>query len=322
VQAPLLTVAIPTLRRLGYLQEAVHSALAQDYPSFEVLVSNDGNDEPIRQYMREMVQHSDRLRYVETPGGLGLSGNWNWCAERAAGSHLVIIGDDDRLLPSFLSSLAPRAPDHDVVFCNHFRIDADGHRCEDSERQLAAYGRGQLKTGPLGDPERVAWMNAVGPSATLVRTELVRTLKFNPELNTPELEFYVRAARQKATFFFDSRFLSEFRSHAGAETVRGLWFDRLLFALLAVEASSPAGNEARASQLRDVARTAALQALATGRVEVARAVLATGKVEPRAMSLALEAVARSGPKSAEQFISTGRALKRLARRLHRLVRSR
>src|SRR5262249_27402021 len=154
----------------------------------------------IREYMRKMVEGSDRVRYVETPQRLGLSGNWNWCADHAAGTHLVIIGDDDRLLPSFLSSLAPYTANSDVVFCNHFLIDEKGQRRVGSERQFEVYGRGQLTTGPVQEPERMAWMNAIAPSATLVRTALVRTLRFNPDLNTPELEFYVRAAHDGASF--------------------------------------------------------------------------------------------------------------------------
>ena len=318
---PLLTVAIPTLSRLGYLREALESALAQDYPTFEVLVSNDGEDEAIRRYMHRMVETSDRIRYVETPGRLGLSGNWNWCADHASGTHLVIIGDDDRLLPTFLSCLAPHTATSDVAFCNHFLIDEGGHRRANSEQELAVYGRGLLKTGPVQEPERMAWMNAVAPSATLVRTALVRTLRFNPDLNTPELEFYVRAAYAGASFFFDSRSLSEYRTHPGAETARGLWFDRLLFALLKVQASTPAGVDARRSQLRSVARTAALRALASGRVDVARAVLLTGFVQPRSLHLALEIVARSGS-LAPGFIAMGRAFRRLTRRLPRRERPR
>jgi len=316
VPPPLLTVAIPTLSRLGYLREAVESALAQDYSHVEVLVSNDGRDEAIRQYMRRMGQVSDRLRYVETPERLGLSGNWNWCADNAAGTHLVIIGDDDRLLPSFLSSLAPHTAKNDVVFCDHFLIDKDGRRREDSEEQLAVYGRGQLATGRVQEPERVAWMNAVAPSATLVRTELVRTLRFNPDLNTPELEFYVRAAHDDASFFFDSRSLSEYRSHPGAETARGLWFDRLFFALLKVQASSPAGIAAREVQLRSVARGAAFQALAAGRVDVARSILRTGVIRPMSLRIALEIAARSGRSVSPFLIAAGRGFRRFARRLH------
>jgi glycosyltransferase involved in cell wall biosynthesis len=315
VPSPLLTVAIPTLNRLGFLREAVESALAQDHPTFEVLVSNDGNDDAIRQYMRGVVEKSDRVRYLETPRRLGLSGNWNWCAEHASGTHLVIIGDDDRLLPSFLSTLAPYTADTDVVFCNHFLIDETGHRQADSEQQLAVYGRGQLTTGPVQEPERIAWMNGIAPSATLVRTTLVRTLTFNPDLNTPELEFYVRAAYNGASFFFDSRSLAEYRSHPGTETARGLWFDRLLFALLRVRALSPAGVAARRLQLSSVARGATLQALAAGRVDVARSVLRTGLVQPLSLRLGLEVVSRSGRLLSPRFITVGRRFRRLSRRL-------
>lgn len=312
---PLLTIAIPTLRRLAYLREAVSSALEQDYEQFEILVSNDGRDPAIRDYMVGVTRGDGRVRYLETTGGLGLSGNWNWCAKHAAGTHLVIIGDDDRLLPAFLSSLAPNAARHDVVFCNHYLIDERGERRADTDEQLRIYGRAELPKGRVVEGERVAWMNAVAPSATLVRTALVRTLGFNPALNTPELEFYVRAARSGASFYFDNRYLSEYRTHSTSETARGLWHDRLLFALQEVEATSPAAIVARHAQLRRVARTAVMESLVAGRVEIAQAIVKTGLVQPAWLRVAASFAARSGPELAPRVVAIARAIKRLFTKL-------
>jgi glycosyltransferase involved in cell wall biosynthesis len=312
VDLPLLTVAIPTVRRLGFLREAVASACSQDYPSFEVLISDDGNDPAIQEFGLRAQQEDGRVRYIRTSGGAGLSGNWNWCADNAQGTHLVIIGDDDRLLPSFLKALAPATLQSDVVFCNHFLIDETGARRPDTEEQLRIYGRGDLATGPLGNPERVVWMNAVAPSATLVRTKAVRSVRFDPSLNTPELDFYVRLAATGASFYFDGRYLSEYRTHSASETARGLWHDRLFFALVRQAATTDSGVLARRAQLSRLARIAAVEALLAREPDVAAKVAKSGFI-PRTLAYGIRALTRVGPDLGRQAVLAARRLRRVLR---------
>lgn len=306
---PLLTIAIPTLQRLAYLREAVASAQAQDYPNFEVLISDDGNHPGIREFGEQTVHEDPRVRYMRTGGGMGLSGNWNRCAQEARGTHLVIIGDDDRLLPTFLSDLAPATPQHDVVFCNHFLIDETGARRADGEEQLRIYGRGELTTGTLTDPEAVVWMNAVAPSATLVGSEAARSVRFDPTLNTPELDFFVRLAATGASFYFDGRHLSEYRTHAGSETARGLWHGRLFFALMRQPARTASGSLAREAQLRRLGRTSAIEALLAREPDVARRIARSGFLSvPLAVSV--RAVAAMGPAAGRRSVLLARAVRR------------
>jgi glycosyltransferase involved in cell wall biosynthesis len=309
---PLLTVAIPTVHRLGFLREAVASACAQDYPNFEVLISDDGNDPAIREFALQAQQEDGRVRYIRTCVGVGLSGNWNWCADKAKGTHLVIIGDDDRLLPSFLRALAPATLRSDVVFCNHFLIDETGDRRPDTEEQLRVYGRGELAPGPLGNPERVVWMNAVAPSATLVRTKAVRSVRFDPSLNTPELDFFVRLAATGASFYFDRRYLSEYRAHTGSETARGLWHDRLFFALVRQPAMTDSGALARRAQLSRLARIAAVEALLAGRPDVAANVAQSGFI-PRPLAYGIRALTSTGPDLGRKAVLAARTLRRALR---------
>jgi glycosyltransferase involved in cell wall biosynthesis len=258
---PLLTIAIPTFSRLAYLREAANSAIGQDYANLEVLISNDGPSPEIEAFGQQLEQQDQRVRYIRTPSRLALSGNWNWCVAHARGSHLVIIGDDDRLLPRFLSTLAPFTSEFDVVFADHTLIDDKGRQLEDAAVLLSRYGRGALPPGAVENPEVVAWNNGVAPSAALVRTTLARRLLFDPELNTPELDFFVRAAHAAARFYFVPEVAAEFRVHVGSATASGLTLDRLFIKLLGTPAATTAGRAAQEQQLTALAPSAATWAI-------------------------------------------------------------
>lgn len=232
----LVTVGIPTHERLPYLKEAVASALAQTHDELEVLISDDGQSEAIRAWAEAQVAADSRVRYRRNARNLGLAGNWNALADAARGEHLVIIGDDDRLLPPFVERLLGVIGDADVAFSNHYLIDATGRRQEEkSVRWTEAYGRAALPAGPLADPVSVVWQNTVPMSAALLRTAVVRRLRFKEDLNTPELELYVRLAQEGGRFTFVPEYLMEFRDHPQSATTAGLRSERLVKYLEPVE---------------------------------------------------------------------------------------
>lgn len=232
---PRVTVGIPTLRRLTYLIEAVDAALAQTWPNLEVLVGDDGDSPEIREWCLRRAQDDSRLRYQRNPARLGLAGNWNALASSARGDFIALPGDDDRLLPDFVERLmTAAAPDTAVVFCNHHVIDQQGRRLPDeTERIERRYHRDVLERGPVADPAVCAWQLALCPSAVLIRRRELLRLGFRDELNSPDVEFFIRLAGESARFDFVPDRLAELRVHgAGTETASGLRHDDLVACLL------------------------------------------------------------------------------------------
>src|SRR5690606_17098116 len=129
-----------------------------------------------------------------------------------------------RLLPTFVERLMREVrPQVSVVFCNHHLIDARGQRHPDgATRMEATYERNALPAGTLASPARAAWRNSIPMCASLVRTSELRRLEFKEDLNTPELEMFVRLAEAGTEFVFVPERLVEYRDHAGSETARGL----------------------------------------------------------------------------------------------------
>ena len=233
---PLVTIAIPTYDRLEYLKEAVASALCQTYDKIEVLISDDGPTESIRQWSEAAVANDPRIRYRRNARTLGLAGNWNALADAARGEFIVIIGDDDRLLPAFVGTLITAIqPNCQVAFANHYLIDEHGHRLEaETARHTRVYRRDRLPAGKLSTPSAVVWQNSVPISATLIRTSAVRRLRFKEDLNTPEIEFLIRLAQEGGSFIFSPEYLSEYRVHGKSETSAGLWSEKLAKYLLPI----------------------------------------------------------------------------------------
>jgi GT2 family glycosyltransferase len=232
--APLVTIAIPTVDRLAYLEEAVASALAQTHRRVEVLIGDDGTSEAIHAWAAGASARDPRVRYQRNARRLGLAGNWNALADAARGEFLVLIGDDDRLLPEFVASLVAAAdPDTAVVFSNHYLIDARGDRLE-SAGHTRRYHRDRLSRGALPDPRASVWQNSIPMSAALVRTDEVRRLRFDESLNTPEIEFFIRLSQAGARFVFVPEYLAEYRVHARSATSAGLWSEALATCLLTI----------------------------------------------------------------------------------------
>jgi glycosyltransferase involved in cell wall biosynthesis len=230
--APLVSICIPTLsaQRLPYLREALASARSQTHTNVEILVRDDGSQDAIRDFVLEQARTDGRVYYARNETRLGLGGNWNALAQWARGEFIVIIGDDDRLLPSFVSRLLSAfTSETAVVFSNHYVIDAEGARVAELTRQfLMTFGRGSLPSGPIADPASCVWQNSVPMSASLLRASHVKRLGIKTDLNTPEIELFARLAAEGHSFVFEPDYLAEYRVHTQSQTSKGLAGERLL----------------------------------------------------------------------------------------------
>ena len=97
---PYVTIAIPTYNRAALLKGCIASALAQTYPHFEVLVSNNASPDDTAQTLDEFSD--PRLRVITQETNIGLLPNWNACLANARGEYIILVSDDDRIMPSLL----------------------------------------------------------------------------------------------------------------------------------------------------------------------------------------------------------------------------
>jgi glycosyltransferase involved in cell wall biosynthesis len=267
----IVTIGIPTFERLDYLREAVASALAQTYSPIDVLISDDGDSDAIRGWCEDLVRKDSRVRYQKNIRNLGLAGNWNAVADGARGEYLIVIGDDDRLLPEFVRKCVDAIlPDGAVAFSNQIIIDQTGNRIDEKTRNYPKiYGRDNLQPGWLSDAEACVWRNSVPISAALMRTADVKRLRFKEDINNPEIELFARLAAEGTGFAFVPEFLAEYRVHAQSATSGGLKSDRLAEYLMEIQVR-PEVEKYKAALLAKMMVNAVSRCLVAGDRERAR----------------------------------------------------
>jgi glycosyltransferase involved in cell wall biosynthesis len=104
---PKITIAIPTFKRADLLKEAIDSALNQlDYSDYDVIVVDNNPERDCETEKLLKSYKNPRLGYYKNTENLQMSGNWNRAFQVARGEYLVLLHDDDLILPSFLYDCA------------------------------------------------------------------------------------------------------------------------------------------------------------------------------------------------------------------------
>ena len=149
------------------------------------------------------------------------------------------------------------------------RVAARGQKALRLTRQ---YGRDLIPAGAVSNAAEVVWRNSVPMSASLLRTGDVRRLRFKEDLNTPEIELFVRLAEEGARFVFVPEYLAEYRSHPQSATSAGLMSERLAERLLQIRVAPEAEGYKRRF-MAPLLVNAVSRCLQQGRREAARAFL-------------------------------------------------
>ena len=99
VQGPLISIVICTHNRARMLREAIASAQAQNWPH-EILVVNDGSTDETERVLDAI----DGIQVIHKPNG-GKPSALNAALKRVQGEALLVLDDDDLLLPGALNVL-------------------------------------------------------------------------------------------------------------------------------------------------------------------------------------------------------------------------
>lgn len=100
---PLVTIHIPTYNQEKYITRAIKSALSQDYPNLQVIVSDDCSTDNTLDVAKQLVDN--RLKVCSTPKNIGRVANYRHILYNlSAGEWVVNLdGDDYYTSPNFIS---------------------------------------------------------------------------------------------------------------------------------------------------------------------------------------------------------------------------
>jgi GT2 family glycosyltransferase len=98
---PLVTVVMPTRNRAGPVVGAVRSVLAQTYPHWQLVISDDGSTDDTHEALVPFLA-DPRVEYVRHDRPAGVSAARNAALARARGAYVTYLDSDNTWVPHFL----------------------------------------------------------------------------------------------------------------------------------------------------------------------------------------------------------------------------
>jgi glycosyltransferase involved in cell wall biosynthesis len=97
------SVLLPTYNRLDLLKYAIASVLLQNYADWELIISDNQSEDDVHGYIEAL--NEPRIHYSRTESLLNVTDNWNRVLSFATGDYVVMLGDDDALMPGYFEKL-------------------------------------------------------------------------------------------------------------------------------------------------------------------------------------------------------------------------
>ena len=102
---PLFTVIIPVKNRGNYLYQTLHTCMIQNYPNFEVIVSDDASTDNTFEVVNKAMQLDKRIFYYSHPEGIGMRDNFEFALKQVKPGYVIALGGDDGLLPDGITGM-------------------------------------------------------------------------------------------------------------------------------------------------------------------------------------------------------------------------
>lgn len=100
---PRFSIVIPTRERHETLHYTLMTCVSQEFENFELIVSDNFSSPETRKVVESF--NDSKIRYVRTPKPLSMTFSFEFAVSHARGEYVIVIGDDDGLLPRSLAQL-------------------------------------------------------------------------------------------------------------------------------------------------------------------------------------------------------------------------
>lgn len=177
---PKVSVIVPIYNQKPFIRETVDSVLKQDYPSIELVLSDDGSTDGTGDILRVYADREpERVKVVASDRNTGIAGAFNRALDAHAGDYIAWLGGDDVMLPGKISrQVAILESRPDAIGCCHDAEVFDSESGRVYGRFTEVYnGRRGVRDGGvelLLDPAYLML-----PSTMMVRSSAVGSLRFD-----------------------------------------------------------------------------------------------------------------------------------------------
>lgn len=192
-----ISVTIPTYNNFESFKRALNSVLCQKFEDYEIIITDDSNNDDIKNYVEEI--HNPKIKYFKNENPLGPPENWNEGIRKATGEYIKILHHDDWLadensLGKFIK-LMDETPNADFGYAKSVDIETETGKIK--TRNAQKYVK-KLEKNCF----ELFFSNRIGaPSVIIFRNG--RNLFFDKNLKwLVDTEFYIRCLQQNKNIAF------------------------------------------------------------------------------------------------------------------------
>ena len=267
----LITVCIPTHRRPSLLLSCLQTCFMQDYRPLEIDIGDNSPDDQTERLVRSIVPPAGAtLRYWRNDPPLGSVGNVQKLFAEARGRRLMLMHDDDALLPGAVSALDVAfrsAPDVVLAYGSPEVVDERGERVPgETERDNRNAMRTPEQAGLRRDLLTCAFWRQIPVNGFLVDAAAARRIGYRGRAEVGlavDTDFGIRLAqayRGSGAFVFIDRAVSQYRLAPTSQRFNEpdtCW--RFYDAVARLEGLTPDEGRARDGLLAQIARAAVIE---------------------------------------------------------------
>ena len=129
MSTPRISIGVPVFNGERYLAKTLDSLLAQTFPDFELLISDNASTDSTEAIGRAYARRDKRVRYFRNATNLGVAENYRCLLHRSSGEYFRWANSDDLFAPESLArcvEVLERDPSVVLTYPRARLIDASG----------------------------------------------------------------------------------------------------------------------------------------------------------------------------------------------------
>jgi len=199
---PIISICIPAYKRIDYLKRLLWSIEIQKFKDFEVIISDDSNDDSVAVLLKEFNGRFE-IKYFKNEKALGTPANWNNAISKATGEWIKLMHDDDWFdNENSLEKFALATNNN-----NKFIFSAYTNKTELTNDTEKKFFNENLKTTILKNPLRLLAKNSIGPPSVTLFHNSIKD-KYDEGLKwRVDIEYYIRNISKGIEFTYINELL-------------------------------------------------------------------------------------------------------------------
>lgn len=105
IEYPKFTVIIPQKNRAEYIGHTLKTCMIQEYPNFEIIVSDDGSEDDSVAVIKDLMTKDSRIKLFAHKEHLGMRDNFEFALNQVDTGYVIALGGDDGLVPGCIQRM-------------------------------------------------------------------------------------------------------------------------------------------------------------------------------------------------------------------------